>query len=72
MTPDRKSKVLHDGRNYTACYMANDDLIIQSKRGHHGVRMVGTDPNRLEWIKAIETAIDAKEREELCRAFINA
>jgi hypothetical protein len=52
--------------------MANGDLIIQSKRGNRGERMVSSHPHRLEWIEAIETAIDSQEREELCRAFINA
>jgi hypothetical protein len=67
----RQSRVIHDGKFYSACDMASGDLIIQSKRGHSGQRMIGSHPYRLEWIEAIETAIDAKEREELCRAFIN-
>lgn len=67
----RESRVIHNGRNYSACDMANGDLIIQAKRGQHGSRMVGSHPYRLDWIAAIETAMDAKEREELCRAFIN-
>lgn len=68
----RQSRVIHDGNSYTACDMANGDLIIQSKRGNHGRRMLGGHPYRLDWVAAIETSIDAKEREELCRAFINA
>jgi hypothetical protein len=67
MTP-KTSRVVFENQHYSACHMRDGSLIVTHKRKQGGKRLTG--PQALDWIAAIETALDASEANTLCRVFL--
>lgn len=65
-----KTRLIFDGRHYSACVMPDQSLVVTRKSGG-GKRLVpGLHCD--EWINAIETAVDAIEANAICRGLLNA
>lgn len=64
------SRILHNGRNYTAS-VVRGLLIIASNRKRGGQSMKPDHPQFNEWLQALSDEEDSDIRESLCRAFLN-
>lgn len=63
------SRVIFKSAHYTACAMKDGSLIVTNQKGK-GRRLIGE--NAPCWIENIETAIDTKEANMLCRAMFQS
>lgn len=60
------SRVLYEGFGYQACLVSKGTILIVTRGNKGGKALTGEQVP--EWVEAIETAMDNKERAELCRA----
>ncbi|MGE5512364.1 MAG: hypothetical protein ACM31O_14045 [Bacteroidota bacterium] len=65
-----RTKIIFEGRRYTACIMADGSLVVTRNKKGGGVRLIGEDARH--WRQAIQTAIDDDEAHLLCRAIATA
>jgi len=64
-------KTLHTSQHYTAHLLNNSSLIVEAKRRRGGVQLMSSHPQFIDYVEALETAIDSTEADSLCKALLN-
>lgn len=65
----KKSEVIYSGRHYSASYMQDSSLIVQSNKTGKGKRIL--PPEGEHWAEELKMSLDDAEREAICRAILS-
>lgn len=68
MPTTTKSRIVFEGHGYTVC-LTRAGLSVQ--RGDKGKVMPPTHPQFNDYVEAFDTAMDAQESRDLCRALLS-